>query len=194
MVSYPSQKAPSAKRCIKTSKHMLIKHIHHQVRKHRAPNGALRREPSDVGVEADVRGQKAPSAKRCIKTRSLSRSRGARLTVRKHRAPKGALRHHIKCNQRIRTFDVRKHRAPKGALRPVQEPRQPLCRSFGQKAPSAKRCIKTTSRASSSDVRETLVRKHRAPKGALRLSISPDAPGGRSTGQKAPSAIRCIKT
>ena len=40
--------------------------------------------------------------------------------------------------------------------------------SVGQKAPSAKRCIKTSG-ASGGDPAFGGVRKHRAPKGALRL-------------------------
>ena len=61
-----SQKAPSAKRCIKTPRHGLSKHQTHQVRKHRAPKGALRPR--------------------------LSELRTLLSEVRKHRAPKGALR------------------------------------------------------------------------------------------------------
>ena len=61
---------------------------------------------------------------------------------------------------------VRKHRAPKGALRRDFVPlgKTP---SFGQKAPSAKRCIKTFHNPGSS-YKVRSVRKHRAPKGALR--------------------------
>ena len=62
-----SQKAPSAKRCIKTS--------------------GCRTVPV-----APPTGQKAPSTKRCIKTRDGRWLRGWSRTVRKHRAPKGALR------------------------------------------------------------------------------------------------------
>ena len=36
------QKEPSAKRCIKTTKPALVKYDERAVRKHRAPNGALR--------------------------------------------------------------------------------------------------------------------------------------------------------
>ena len=61
---------------------------------------------------------------------------------------------------------VRKHRAPKGALRPSQPPSsQPIPR----------------------------VRKHRAPKGALRPRFLPRYACAYLR-QKAPSAIRCIKT
>ena len=63
-----SQKAPSAKRCIKTGQGKRIPAPERStVRKHRAPNGALR--PNRVGMFSDlIQGQKAPSAKRCIKT------------------------------------------------------------------------------------------------------------------------------
>ena len=66
-----------------------------------------------------------------------------------------------------RRWRVRKHRAPKGALRQVGGPSGEEVGGFGQKAPSAKRCIETWTRRRS---------------GVLSLS------------QKAPSAIRCIKT
>ena len=62
---------------------------------------------------------------------------------------------------------VRKHRAPKGALRQRGLER---CRGLGhvrQKAPSAKRCIKTPE-LRVLDGELSRVRKHRAPKGALR--------------------------
>ena len=63
------------------------------VRKHQAPNGALRHSGAELGCFVDVIGQKAPSAKRCIKTqvRSATSIRAAR-SVRKYLAPKGALR------------------------------------------------------------------------------------------------------
>ena len=87
--------------------------------------------------------------------------------VRKHRAPKGALRHEGNACAAMRSF-VRKHRAPKGALRlRVEHP----CVHFnlvGQKAPSAKRCIKTRRRHCAGWSCRHCVRKHRAPKGALR--------------------------
>ena len=65
--------------------------------------------------------------------------------------------------------------------------------SLGQKAPSAKRCIKTTDRpgGSTSLLR---VRKHRAPKGALRRARRLLVLRSRFPRQKAPSAKRCIKT
>ena len=64
------QKAPSAKRCIKTIPPLcVIAHTPTLVRKHRAPNGALRRHRHHTTIRiARERRQKAPSAKRCIKT------------------------------------------------------------------------------------------------------------------------------
>ena len=135
-----------------------------RVRKHRAPKGALR-----LG---------------------LDRAAADDEEVRKHRAPKGALRHVLNCVLGSRLGNVRKHRAPKGALRLTASVRAKarVC----QKAPSAKRCIKTHPSPPATHPAHP-VRKHRAPKGALR----PDAltVGSRSTqGQKAPSNKRCIKT
>ena len=62
--------------------------------------------------------------------------------VRKHRAPKGALRHDGVCPVGGLIEEVRKHRAPKGALR-HRVHGHTLTVFQGQKAPSAKRCIKT---------------------------------------------------
>ena len=64
-------------------------------------------------------------------------------------------------------FFVRKHRAPKGALRPSTSVGS-TSRATRQKAPSAKRCIKTGPPRSTPGRQQPLVRKHRAPKGALR--------------------------
>ena len=66
-VVMPCQKAPSAKRCIKTDPH-IAGHFPLPMR------------------------QKAPSAKRCIKTHARMYADTTRMSVRKHRAPKGALR------------------------------------------------------------------------------------------------------
>ena len=111
------QKAPSAKRCIKTKNHSSSGYVVHYVRKHRAPKGALRRR-SVVSITFSIMmGQKAPSAKRCIKTTTTCRECNSVEQVRKHRAPKGALRREV------------------GLLFVGERVRQ--------KAPSAKRCIKT---------------------------------------------------
>ena len=117
--------------------------------------------------------------------------------VRKHRAPKGALRHRIRdAHLCIATDNVRKHRAPNGALRRLDNRAARVQSPAGQKAPSAKRCIKTARIASWPNIflsqkapsakrciktfpgnqrathMDPPVRKHRAPKGALRPKIS----------------------
>ena len=142
----PGQKAPSAKRCIKTGRFSWSRFR--------------------------ARGcQEAPSAKRCIKTVKEGLAAVFGLGVRQHRAPKGALRHlHARLDVAPVRL-VRKHRAPKGALRPVSHDHQETVlgewsesaerqkvhqdmtgrgimrksRIGGQKAPSAKRRIKTES-------------------------------------------------
>ena len=63
--------------------------------------------------------------------------------VRKHRAPKGALRLAPGVFHERGEFSVRKHRAPTGALRPIIDNCNTPERISSQKAPSAKRCIKT---------------------------------------------------
>ena len=136
------------------------------VRKHRAPKGALRRLHWRHVTRALSMGQKAPSAKRCIKTAGIVVRGPPAEAVRKHRAPKGALRLDTAVGEHIGITDVRKHRAPKGALRrtllwnsakrfTVRKHRAPKGALrlvdtlktrlvlIGQKAPSAKRCIKT---------------------------------------------------
>ena len=111
------QKAPSAKRCIKTTS----RHIR---------------------ANATCPCQKAPSAKRCIKTGNRRRPCNPG-TVRKRRAPKGALRPIITAARRKRRYSVRKHRAPKGALRRDDKAGTVSQLERRQNAPSAKRCIKT---------------------------------------------------
>ena len=89
-----------------------------KVRKHRAPKGALRR------IHLHFRWFRSCS-------------------VRKHRAPNGALRHGRLSVVLDTVFLVRKHRAPNGALRPAAAIAPTKALPFCQKAPSAKRCIKT---------------------------------------------------
>ena len=138
--------------------------------------------------------QKAPSAKRCIKTWCRCRRRSLRAwRVRKHRAPKGALRLRVQATQ-VKIVIVRKHRAPKGALRLVLLLQRFNGRRVGQKAPSAKRCIKTGKDCFSEDSVCADVRKHRAPKGALRPLAIVFVVTVAYSSQKAPSAKRCIKT
>ena len=116
----------------------------HQVRKHRAPKGALRPAGSSNGSVSQNAGQKAPSAKRCIKTRVG----GGHVygDLRSQKAPSAK-----RC---IKTRGL----PPRGARLFC------LC----QKAPSAKRCIKTREMRGWLTIRTHKVRKHRAPKGALR--------------------------
>ena len=113
------QKAPSAKRCIKTACF-----------------------PSFSGP---CGSQKAPSAKRCIKTAILRNTVRYSSHVRKHRAPKGALRRRVGAVDEGHVVGVRKHRAPKGALRQQHPTDTQAGLEERQKAPSAKRCIKTES-------------------------------------------------
>ena len=88
------------------------------------------------------------------------------MRVRKHRAPNGALRQFHRFVGGV-FRQPRKHRAPKGALRQRVFPTRSDAHDLGQKAPSAKRRIKTTP--------------------PLRRRCIPPT-------QKAPSAKRCIKT
>ena len=134
--------------------------------------------------------------------------------VRKHPAPEGALRRFELTPDASLTY-VRKHPAPEGALRrhltlPVSFP------GPRQKAPSTRRCIKTSELSEFIDThccqkapstrrciktqRRTLmpscgnpVRKHPAPEGALRRPCRLQSePSG--SGQKAASTTKCIKT
>ena len=109
------QKALSTRRYIKTETSVLVVVDHLGVRKHPAPEGALRPVPDDaVGTHSVC--QKAPSTRRCIKTQQPGPP-VAHGSVRKHPAPEGALRH-----------DSRSGLIGSGQ---------------GQKAPSTRRCIKT---------------------------------------------------
>ena len=62
------QKAPSAKRCIKTTVPSAGRQWPIRVRKHRAPKGALRPRANATDKDFATLCQKAPSAKRCIMT------------------------------------------------------------------------------------------------------------------------------
>ena len=117
-----SQKAPSAKRCIKTCSVACYPEVVESVRKHRAPKGALRRAPRLSAASASMRCQKAPSAKRCIKTTSVETIFDEKFTIGQ-KAP--SAKRCIKTAHRESDLD--------------------LVDMLGQKAPSAKRCIKTMS-------------------------------------------------
>ena len=162
------------------------------VRKHRAPNGALRRSWRATRSTSKT-CQKAPSAKRCIKTVPQALV-GVCLTcvVRKHRAPKGALRPHpsaksVRSRLRSQKAPSAKRCIKTAATSPVR-PSNSMC----QKAPSAKRCIKTLDEpAVKPEILD--VRKHRAPKGALRQNPSPLSELHTPDSQKAPSAKRALR-
>ena len=113
----------------------------HDVRKHRAPNGALRLDKGE-NPKTLPECRKAPSAKRCIKTRRVLGVQEVDFEVRKHQAPKGALRPVGVHGDTGDEIHVRKHRAPNGALR-RHGVHPPGFTESRQKAPSAKRCIKT---------------------------------------------------
>ena len=111
------------------------------VRKHRAPKGALR-PPTPTPV---------PEA----------------TTVRKHRAPKDALRrHHLSTSADV-VDGSQKAPSAKRCIKTGRRKRGTPGTESRQKAPSAKRCIKTPGSPSHTQPAQP-VRKHRAPKGALR--------------------------
>ena len=160
-----SQKAPSAKRCIKT--HVL-----------------------NTWHMFSVSSQKAPSAKRCIKTLEGDGCLDAPSSVRKHRAPKGALRQTHEALADADEVSVRKHRAPQiSHVIPFFQ----LCtnsqksRNFNDPTSN----VETTGR----ELRATFLRNHPrpAPNGALRQINEPRL-SAHVAGQKAPSTKRCIKT
>ena len=116
--SCPGQRAPSAKRCIKTNR-SCRPHTRAlaQVRKQRAPKGALRLTNAASSSDSHLLSQKVPSAKRCIKTRRRLQPPNQVRGVRKRRAPKGALRPVVSLAcVGVVDHRARKHRAPKGAL------------------------------------------------------------------------------
>ena len=67
------QKAPSAKRCIKTARKTVAHEVtSHPVRKHRAPKGALRQHNRVEREVNDFRRQKAPSGQNFARNSLLS--------------------------------------------------------------------------------------------------------------------------
>ena len=123
-----SQKAPSAKRCIKTDWRCDPTFMKFSVRKHRAPKGALRRPQRRLRQELNHHVRKHRAPKGALRHREGTAHTQRRTPVRKHRAPKGALRRVLHAADRaLDRRKVRKHRAPKGALRPPEEtgPRTP---------------------------------------------------------------------
>ena len=109
------QKAPSTRRCIKTSGGQSRRSPRPDVRKHPAPEGALRHSTVASAV--------------------------IRAMVRKHPVLEGALG---RLRVQVVELEprVRKHPAPEGALRPSLMLLFIFLR-FCQKAPSTRRCIKT---------------------------------------------------
>ena len=158
------QKAPSTRRCIKTNTWLFTIVASTSVRKHLAPEGALRHDVPDSG-QGPHEGQKAPRTRRCIKTLSP----GVRLRMpASQKAP------------RTRRCVKTSGRAPGST------------RSCCQKAPRTRKCIKTL-RPYRNRYFPTLVRKHLAPEGALRRP-KPTLTAGRVLCQKAPRTRRCIET
>ena len=88
----PRQKAPSTTRRIKTNMTTTPSSVLVLVRKHPAPEGALRPDLRRILEEHGTR-QKAPSTRRCIKTLARVALDNLPKLVRKHPAPEGALRH-----------------------------------------------------------------------------------------------------
>ena len=127
-----SQKAASAKRCIKTQRgRQRHRRSFPRVRKHRAPKGALR--PAELVPCALAANQfrKHRAPKGALRAGQALPDALERGQVRKHRAPKGALRHAMR-GLAGNLVPVRKHRAPKGALRP----KNPLVFGVGERGRS----------------------------------------------------------
>ena len=180
------QKAPSTRRCIKTSSLRPTRPWLTLVRKHPAPECALR-----------------PA--------TIAKSIGCGI-VRKHPAPEGALR---QTNVRVHAFFLLSQKAP-STRRCIKTTTFDILDSFNscQKATSTRRCIETSS--SPGRPPSPGVRKHPAPEGALRrsmVSVTPrfsrsestqhqkvhldllsDDDVGSVTRQKTPRTRRCIKT
>ena len=95
-------------------------------------------------------------------------TRVVQLGAIKHRAPNGALRRGKRGFEGRLIFWVIKHRAPNGALRRSRGRILTVDHEGGDKAPSAKRCIKTARSGTSCTLCGIRAIKHRAPNGALR--------------------------
>ena len=126
---FPSQKAPSAKRCIKTVPPFPCRSASWPVRKHRAPKGALR--PTGGPFPRVHAGR----------------------YVRKHRAPKGALRRLRMTPGCPVVESSQKAPSAKRCINTVNFDDTGDDECDGQKAPSAKRCIKTFTKSHTFDVR-----------------------------------------
>ena len=153
--------------CIKTPRTAFRTAHRTSAIKHRAPNGALRPSRRRRVLFTSAR-HKAPSAKRCIKTRNQQCQHHPRPAVIKRRAPNGALRLKTGVGGHGLVGAI-KHRAPNGALRRNRGRILTVDHEGGDKAPSAKRCIKTRDQGR-------------------------ECPSQTPPCHKAPSAKRCIKT
>ena len=176
MPPFSSQKAPSAKRCIKTKVWTPSGNVTVAVcvRKHRAPKGALRPRPrrGHGHCPRRVRKHRAPESFACNSFSSNFNERriprhlnGAASSLEgveaelhatfssnpPRSAPKGALRLLLKISVALTQMLVRKHQAPKGALRLAVGDAPVAVGGVCQKAPSAKRCIKTRTRECGED-------------------------------------------
>ena len=142
-----SQKAPSAKRCIKTCDNRKSHGTRARpVRKHRAPKGALRPRPRRNRLTNNPTSESI-ERQRCIKTDNAQDIVAKHILVRKHRAPKGALRLtdlHARTRQ-----SLNRQQAPsaKRCIKTLLTIPRLWVYVVGQKAPSAKRCIKTSPRS-----------------------------------------------
>ena len=136
----PGQKAPSTRRCIKTVTGWYSQDGAPWVRKHPAPQGALRLAHVESCSDL-LLGKKHPAPEGALRQiRPMACHPPPRSVVRKPPAPQGALRQ--RTDHRRAHGLVRKHPAPEGALRRSQNGgRNGLC--CCQKAPSTRRCIKT---------------------------------------------------
>ena len=118
---------------------------------------------------------------------------GVLSAVRKHRAPKGALRRFFAPVQRNLENCVRKDRAPKGALRHLLRP-DDGDDLVGQKAPSAKRRIKTPRQERTAECARVHRQKAPSAKRCIKTDSTLSTSASSYTCQEAPSAKRCIKT
>ena len=161
------QKAPSAKRYIKTQVRQERENRVVVARNHRAPKGALRQMVLTVHSLICGSGQKAPSATRCIKT--IHASWHERSSSPSQKAPSGqnfarnsllSTLHHLleaaefqrsdfkhRNNRPVITCNIFEELSVARTKRSIKTVRALNTRgyrcSLGQKAPSAKRCIKT---------------------------------------------------
>ena len=114
MLTVHVRKHPAPEGALRRS-HGVLLGLRVGVRKHPAPEGALRLNRMLLQV-VTLNSQKAPSTTRCIKTLAEEGlSIPAVFRVRKHPAPEGALRHSDR-STRFGDPSVRKHPAPGGLL------------------------------------------------------------------------------